>query len=432
MQFNQLKIQHFIKQAIHDLKFNNMTPVQESVIPLALEGKNLIVQSQTGSGKTHAFMIPIVEAIDPTLSQVQAVITAPSRELADQLYEVANQLVKDAPETISIVKYVGGTDKKRQMDKLGPKSQPHIVIGTPGRILDLMKENALWVQTSKMFVVDEADMTLDMGFLSSVDEIASRMPEALQMMVFSATIPQQLEIFLNKYMRAPQRIMIDNNYAISDTVKNYLIATKGRDRKELTYELLTMGHPFLALIFANTKQYTDELTQFLMEKGLKVAKIHGDIDSRERKRVMKQIRQLEYQYVVASDLAARGIDIPGTSMVINTELPSDLEFFVHRVGRTGRNGHEGVAYTLLTPDDDSAVSQLESKGIDFIHAELKQGQVVETHSRNRRKERKHTDKSELPEVTRVVNQAKKKKVKPGYKQKMKRQIKEIKKKQARK
>lgn len=425
MDFNSLKIQHFILGALKTLKFTTMTPVQEAVIPLANEGKNLIVQSQTGSGKTHAFMIPLVNRIDPSLTQVQAVITAPSRELAEQLYDVAVDLVKDAPETISVFKYVGGTDKQRQIDKLGPKSQPHIVIGTPGRILDLMKENALWVQTSRIFVVDEADMTMDMGFLTDVDEIASRMPEDLQMMVFSATIPQQLEVFLNKYMMSPERIIIDNNYVLSETIKNYLVMTKGRDRKELTYELLTMGHPFLALIFANTKQYADELSQYLTEKGLKVAKIHGDIESRERKRVMKQIRQLDYQYVVATDLAARGIDIPGTSMVINTELPKDLEFFVHRVGRTGRNGNEGVAYTLLTPDDDSAIAQLEQKGINFIPAELKQDQLVETHSRNRRQERKQSTLDEHPEVKRVVNQTKKKKVKPGYKQKMKRQIKEI-------
>lgn len=431
MQFNSLTIQHFILRAIKNLGFKEMTQVQEKVLPLALEGKNLIVQSQTGSGKTHAFMIPIVNSVDPSLNQVQAVITAPSRELADQLYEVASNLVGDAPETISIARYVGGTDKQRQLDKLGPKSQPHIVIGTPGRILDLMKEHALWIQTSKMFVVDEADMTLDMGFLSDVDEIASRMPEKLQMMVFSATIPQQIEVFLNKYMQAPHRIVMDHNYTISENIDNYLIATKGRDRMELTYELLTMGHPFLALIFANTKQYVNQLTDNLTSKGLKVAKIHGDIESRERKRIMKQIRQLEYQYVVASDLAARGIDIPGTSMVINTELPHELDFFIHRVGRTGRNGNKGVAYTLLTPDDDSAVSQLEAKGINFIHAEIKKGQVVETYSRHRRQNRKPTDKINDPEVTRVVNQTKKKKVKPGYKQKMKRQIKEIKKKQSR-
>lgn len=434
MNKTQMNIKEFIKTSLDQLNFNDLTEVQAEVIPLALKGENLIVQSQTGSGKTHSFLIPIFEKVDPQINEVQAVITAPSRELAEQLFQVAIQIGQNSPEKIRIVKYFGGTDKQKQLEKLSVDNQPHIVIGTPGRIFDLMNEHALFVQTTKIFVVDEADMTFDLGFLTIVDEIASRMPEDLQMMVFSATIPQQVEVFLRKYMVGPKRIEIKNKEVISSTVKNYIINTKGKDPKELTYKLLTMGHPFLALVFANTKQYADEVTNFLREKGLKVAKIHGDIESRERNRVMKQIRNLEFQYVVATDLAARGIDIPGTSLIINLEVPTDLEYFIHRVGRTGRNGQSGEAFTFVTPDDDQMISKLEDKGISFIPVELSNNEIKETHSRDRRKLRKNigqTNENDT-EIVRMIHQTKKKKVKPGYKRKLKQDIQSYKKKLNRK
>lgn len=425
MDIQDLNIQHYIKAALSSLNFQSLKPVQEQIIPLALKGESLIVESQTGSGKTHSFLIPLMDQLNSELAEVQAVVTAPSRELAEQIYQMATQINEFRPNPLRIENYVGGTDKKRQLDKLGSQNQPQLVIGTPGRIFDLMSEHALWVQTSRVMVVDEADMTLDMGFLNIVDEIASRMPEDLQMMVFSATIPQALEVFLNKYMDHPQRIKIENQDVISPTIRNYLLNTKQQDRKALTYDLLTKGHPFLALVFTNTKEYADQLVDYLRQRGLKVAKIHGNVDSRERKRIMRQIRNLEFQYVVATDLAARGIDIPGISLVINTELPQDLEFFVHRVGRTGRNDLPGEAYTFYEPAEDQAIDQLEDKGIQFIPVRWKDGELVETHQRDRRQRRKIKAKEDLPEINRLVNRQKHKKVKPGYKRKLKQNIKKI-------
>ena len=186
-------------------------------------------------------------------------------------------------------------------------------------------------------------MTLDMGFLDETDAISSSLPSDLQMMVFSATIPEKLQLFLHKYMENPVVEEIKNQTIISDTIDNWLISTKGRDRNQLIYQLLTMGEPYLALVFTNTKERADDLTNYLRNNGLKVAKIHGGLQPRERTRIMKSIANLDYQYVVATDLAARGIDIQGVSHVINDDLPTDLEFFVHRVGRTGRNGMSGIA-----------------------------------------------------------------------------------------
>ncbi|MGX7108244.1 DEAD/DEAH box helicase [Facklamia miroungae] len=424
MNFNELNIKPFIKDTLNSISFKKMTSVQEEVIPLALKGESLIVQSQTGSGKTHAFLIPILNQIVPDDQKVQAVITAPSRELANQIYEFAMELVGDQSEEIRVSRFVGGTDKERQIEKLG-NQQPHLVIGTPGRIFDLMQENALWVQSAKTLVVDEADMTFDLGFLAIVDEIASRMAERLQMMVFSATIPQQVSVFLNKYMTGPKEITIEPKQVLTDQVENYLIDTKGVKREELVYNLLTIGQPYLAIIFCNTRSYADEISGFLKGKGLKVATIHGGIPPRERNRIMKQIRNLEFQYVVASDLAARGIDIPGISHVINTELPKDLEFFIHRVGRTARNELTGTAYTFMGPNDEAAIASLEAKGIEFTEVKYSHGELKEVDHRIRRTARKNTqDQTPDPKVKQLLNRAKKAKVKPGYKHKLKQEIKE--------
>ncbi len=423
MKFTELQLKPFLNKSLDQMGFKQLTAVQEEVIPLALKGESLIVQSQTGSGKTHAFLLPILQALDPNKDQVQAVITAPSRELATQLYQVASQLLSAEPDRFRIGHYIGGTDKKRQIDKINHQ-QPQLVIGTPGRIFDLMQEHALWVQTADYLVIDEADMTMDLGFLSIVDEIAARMPKDLQMMVFSATIPQQLSIFLKKYMDQPKQITIEAQEVLVDQVDNFLINTKGKDRKELVYQLLTLGHPFLAMVFCNTRLYADEVADYLKAKGLKVATLHGGIEPRERKRLMKQIRNLDYQYVVASDLAARGIDIPGISLIINTELPQDLEFFVHRVGRTARNQLAGTAYTLMTPDDDQAIEQLEKKGVEFTEVAIIDGEIKTIDQRYRRTRRKDTKKeSEDPKVQAMINRHKKAKVKPGYKRKLNWQIK---------
>lgn len=422
--FKDLPIKEFIKKALEDINFENLTQVQEEVIPQALQGESLIVQSQTGSGKTHSFLIPVLDKINPEINAVQAVVTAPSRELAEQLYNVAIQMAEFSEQPIKVVRYIGGTDKARQIEKLQNNEQPQLVIGTPGRIFDLMSENALWVQSTKMFVVDEADMTMDLGFLTIVDEIASRMPEDLQTMVFSATIPQTLEVFLNKYLTSPKVIEIDTSSVIADMIDNYLIYSRGRNRAEIAHSLITMGQPYLALIFCNTKQYANEVSGYLKNKGLKVATIHGGITPRERKRVMRQVRDLEYQYVVATDLAARGIDIPGTSMVINMEVPTELEFFVHRVGRTGRNNIKGVAYTIIDPDNENDIQTLEKKGIEFETVDVIKDEIRAVKGRNVRAKRENKKQEEDSAVKGMINRNKKRKVKPGYKKKLDRQIKD--------
>ncbi|KRM59209.1 DEAD/DEAH box helicase [Secundilactobacillus malefermentans] len=420
MSFNEFNLQPFLVEAIEELGFTEPTAVQKRLIPVIKSGKSVVGKSQTGSGKTHTFLLPIFDKIDPELDEVQSLITTPSRELAYQIYEAAKQLASHSEKPIRVVNYVGGTDKARQQSKLHHE-QPQIVIGTPGRLLDLVKGGDLDIHTSRSFVVDEADMTLDMGFLSVVDQIASRLPNKLQMMVFSATIPQKLQPFLKKYMSNPVMEEIPVTSVISPTIDNWLISTKGQNKNDIIYNLLTMGEPYLALIFANTKSRVKEITKFLKQNGLKVAMIEGDLPPRERKRVMREVQNLDYQFVVATDLASRGIDIDGVSHVINDGIPEDLDFFIHRVGRTGRKGMAGIAITLYTPDEESKITEIESMGIKFQPKAIQNGEVVDSYDRNRRKQRSHGHE-ELDGALKAKINKTKKKVKPGYKKKIKKEI----------
>lgn len=417
--FADFNFQPFINKALAAINFTHPTEVQQRLIPTIMAGKSVVGQSQTGSGKTHTFLLPIFNAVDPHIQVVQAVITTPSRELAYQIYDAAKQIVRFNP-AIVVQNYVGGTDKQRQISKL-QRTQPHIVIGTPGRINDLIRRGALDVHRAQMLVVDEADMTLDLGFLAETDAIAGAMPRDLQMMVFSATIPEKLRPFLRKYMENPVVEVVENQQVISPTIDNFLLSTKGRDRNQLILKLLTMGEPYLALVFTNTKERADELSTYLRHQGLRIATVHGGIQPRERKRVMRAIHNMEYQYVVATDLAARGIDIEGVSLVINDDLPQDLEFFVHRVGRTGRNGLSGTAITLYGPSDDSKIQELEGMGIHFKPKELKNDRLVDTYDRRRRQQRGKRQDHMDPQLRGMVKKAKKKH-KPGYKKKIKRAI----------
>lgn len=409
----------FLQQALAQIKFTKPTPVQQQVIPVINAGRDAVVQAQTGSGKTHAYLLPLLNQLT-TAPVVQIVITAPSRELAYQIRLAAEQLLQPAAHTWKIGFYVGGTDKQHQIASLR-KQQPQIVIGTPGRILDLLKSQHLLVNTTQHLVIDEADMTLDMGFLNDVDRIASAMPAQLQMLVFSATIPQKLQPFLKKYLHQPQNIQLAVPTIIAPNITNWALFTRGRDRKQVLYQVLTMGQPYLALIFANTKTAVTEIYEYLAARGLNVTQIHGDLPARTRRRTMKAIENMEYQYVVASDLAARGIDIPGVSHVINAEIPREDEFFIHRVGRTGRNQMSGLAITLFDPDEIDKISHLEELGIKFVIKQIKNHEFVD-YQLNQRRQRRAQSSALDPGLRGLVKKQQRKK-KPGYRKKIKQAIK---------
>jgi ATP-dependent RNA helicase CshB len=426
-QFKKFGFQPFLNKAIEELGFYEPTEIQEKMIPLILKGESAVGQSQTGTGKTHSFLLPILEKIDPEKQEVQAVITAPTRELASQIYQEILLITKFSEKTITARCLIGGTDKQKDMEKL--KKQPHLVVGTPGRIRDLIKEQALSVHKARILVVDEADLMLDMGFIVEVDQIASRMDKDLQMLIFSATIPEKLKPFIKKYMENPEYVHVQPKKASAETIEHFLFPLKSREKIDLLYQLLIAFNPYLALIFTNTKQMADEVADALESKGLKTGRIHGNLTPRERKKMMKQIRDLEFQYIVATDLAARGIDIEGVSHVINYELPQDLDFYIHRSGRTGRAGFSGICASIYTPSDEDILNRLEKRGIQFLHRDIQNGTIIEIPDRNRRKKReKMADEAELKAKALVH---KPKKVKPGYKKKIRQEIEKLKRREKR-
>ncbi len=395
----------FLFEAIRKLDFERPTEIQERLIPSILKGQDVIGQSQTGSGKTLAFLLPIFEKVDPEVQKVQAVITAPTRELARQVYDVAVQLVGDSK--INVKTVVGGTDRKRMIDQL--KNEPHIIIGTPGRIKDLVVQEGFSVFNADMLVVDEADQMLDMGFIEDVDQVASRMAHDLQMMVFSATIPENLEPFLKKYMNNPKHVHVKPEQAAPSEIEHIAIPVRHRDRIELTMDIAKKFNPFLAIIFANTKKDADELADAMMAEGLNVDRLHGDLPPRTRKNVMKRVANAECQYLVATDLAARGIDVKGISHVIHYQIPTDLDYYIHRSGRTGRAGMSGIAAVLYERDEMELLEKIEKKGIDFKHQDLKGDEWVDLNiQKTKPKKKKNPKEYVMP---------KPKKVKPGYKKK---------------
>ena len=418
--FENEKLSPALRQGLKKINFVKPTEVQEKVIPVLLAHKNAVVQAVTGSGKTHAFLIPVMNEINEKVPYPQAILTTPSRELAQQLYQVTRQLRDAAGLNISVAQLAGGTDRERQLEKIG-RHKPQIIIATPGRLHDFVAKKILPLDYVTNFVIDEADMTLDMGFLGEIDFIAQRLPQNCVLTAFSATIPVKLANFLRKYMAKPETIIVDNPTVISPTVKNDLLDVGSKNRKKILYQLLTIGQPYLALIFANTKQTVDELTEFLIKQGLRVAKIHGGITERERKRTMREVEDGQFQYVVATDLAARGIDIAGVSLVINYEIPRELEFVIHRIGRTGRNGMSGHAITLIREEEMDQIFKLENMGVHFDFVELKNGALVARKHYHSRKTRQSSSQSLDNKMRGLVKKAQKKR-KPGYKKKIKRAI----------
>ena len=417
----------FLQDAIAKLGFTEPTPIQKEMIPLVLKGKSAIGQAHTGTGKTHSFLLPIVQRLNEQKQEVQAVITSPTRELAQQIFDVLNQLIEGTD--ISAKLFVGGTDKQRSIDRL--KTQPQIVVGTPGRIKDLVKENALLVHTAPILVVDEADLAFDMGFIEDIDGFASHMPEKLEMFVFSATIPEKLQPFLKKYMDSPIHIHMNDKRPVAENINFILVPVRSKSRNNRLMDVIKGINPFLAVIFCNTRKHAEELAGFLAEQGIRAGQIHGDLTPRDRKKMMKQIRDLEFQYIVATDLAARGIDIPGISHVINYEIPEDLEFFIHRVGRTARAGTKGTAITLYNPEDEDALARVEKMGIPFVQKDVKNGEWSDLKDRNQRANRKDARKENEIDVKAKSMVRKPKKVKPGYKRNMKWEMEKIKKRERR-
>jgi ATP-dependent RNA helicase CshB len=405
----------YLNRAMQSLGFKELTDVQKRVIPLIRQKKDLIVEAKTGSGKTHAYLFPLFETLQEDLPSMQILICAPTKDLAKQIHTFARTIANDAPTTVDIRLYVGGTDRQAEIDRL-ESSQPQIAIGTPGRLHDLIrKENVLKAHTASTIVIDEADMTLDDEFLYDVDQIAGSMQEKLQMLVFSATIPARIRPFLNKYMHFPETLALSSFEDHNLAIRHYFIKTREQDRLQVLSKLLKTFQPYQSIIFCNTKTSCESVYAWMKDNGYSAVMVHGGIPYRQRKQLMDRILKLDYPYVVATDILSRGIDIPGVSHIINFELPDDPGFYVHRSGRTGRMDATGICYSLYAFDDNVYVEALEKRRIHCEFLVLGPEGLVASRPLGARKQRQRTSASgKHPTIRQIPKPGK---VKPGYKKK---------------
>ena len=396
--------------------FKKLTPIQDAIINRKNKNRDLIGVSSTGSGKSHAFFMPIFDKIDETKDEVQAVISAPTRELAFQLYERCKKLADHFGVRVRLV--TGGMDKKQ-----GGSLTPHIVIGTPGRMKDMfLSENALRLDTAKIVVIDEADMTMEFGFLEDVDQILSKMDEKVQIMVFSATIPENLQPFLKKYLFNPEIIRIDTNEDFQSDITNYLVPCKHKSYEQKLLDVLPAINPYVCLIFCNTTEQASKTAKCMRENGYDLVELHSGLESRQRMQAIKMIQSQKKSYIVASDIASRGIDLEGITHVISCGFPRDLKFFIHRAGRTGRANRDGLCIALYQPEDMRSIDALKRNGVVFEHKDVKQNQWVDLKSIDGK--RPHKQDPLQQEISKIVRK-KNTKVKPNYKKKQKEEIEKL-------
>ena len=342
--FSELKLSAETIRAVADLGFKTATRIQTGVIPLLLEGKNIVGQSETGSGKTAAFVIPILERINPASRNPQALVLCPTRELAMQVAAECSKLMRHK-KGISVCAIYGGQPIDRQMDALRRGVQ--IVIGTPGRVLDHLSRKTLSLHNVTMVVLDEADEMLDMGFTDDINAILIKIPQKKQMAFFSATIPPAIRAMISRYMADPHHISISGKSLTVATTEQRYVAVDYRQKTDILCRLLDIHAVKRGLVFCNTKRMVDELVEQLKTRGYKADPLHGDLVQTQRDRVMSSFRRGGIQLLVATDVAARGIDVDDIDYVFNYDLPMDEEDYVHRIGRTSRAGKSGTAISMV-------------------------------------------------------------------------------------
>lgn len=342
--FNELNLSKEILKAIEEMGFEEATPIQSQGIPAIFTGKDVIGQAQTGTGKTCAFGIPIIERIDPVLRGIQTLILCPTRELAVQTATELN-LVAKYKRGIQILPIYGGQSIDRQIIAL--KKGPQIIIGTPGRVMDHMRRHTLKLSNLKMMVLDEADEMLNMGFREDIDTILAEVPEDRQTILFSATMPRPIMELTAKYQTDPILIKIAHKELTVPKIEQFYLEVREANKFDILTRLLEANTVKLALVFCNTKMRVDELTSKLQSSGYLAEALHGDMKQVQRDKVMAKFREGAIEVLIATDVAARGIDVHNIEAVFNYDLPSDEEYYVHRIGRTGRAGKTGKAYSFV-------------------------------------------------------------------------------------
>jgi len=356
--FLSLGISELITGKLRSHGIAKPTPIQEQAIPFVMSGNDIIAQAQTGTGKTFAFILPILEKINHEAEHVQALIVTPTRELALQITDEIQKLVADMTD-VNVLAVYGGQDVDKQLKKLRRGMQ--IVVGTPGRLLDHIRRETIQLSEISYLVLDEADQMLHIGFLNEVEDIIRETPSSRQTMLFSATMPPEIRKLAKKHMREPEYIQVEKTQGPAENVKQIAIHTTDRAKQATLIQLVETYRPFLAVIFCRTKRRVSKLFDALKSNGFSCDELHGDLSQAKRERVMKRFRDAEIQLLVATDVAARGLDVEGVTHVFNYDIPEDADSYVHRIGRTGRAGMTGLAITFYSSADRPMLDTIEQE-----------------------------------------------------------------------
>lgn len=356
MKFTEFNLSEDIQSAVVTAGFEKASPIQEMTIPLALEGKDVIGQAQTGTGKTAAFGLPTLNKIRTKENIIQALVIAPTRELAVQSQEELFRFGRE--KGVKVRSVYGGSSIEKQIKAL--KSGAHIVVGTPGRLLDLIKRKALILDHVETLILDEADEMLNMGFLEDIEAIISRVPADRQTLLFSATMPAPIKQIGVKFMKDPEHVQIKNKELTNVNVDQYYVRVKEQEKFDTMTRLMDVNQPELSIVFGRTKRRVDEITRGLKLRGFRAEGIHGDLDQNKRLRVIRDFKNDQIDILVATDVAARGLDISGVTHVYNYDITQDPESYVHRIGRTGRAGKSGESITFVSPNEMGYLSMIEN------------------------------------------------------------------------
>ncbi|MGN7386473.1 DEAD/DEAH box helicase [Sporosarcina sp. SAFN-015] len=343
--FSELNISESTQNALQRMGFEEATPIQEGTITFGMEGRDVIGQAQTGTGKTAAFGIPIIEKIDVNNPAVQALVIAPTRELAIQVSEEIYKI--GYGKRARVLTVYGGQEIGRQIRAL--RNNPQIVVGTPGRILDHINRKTLKLNNVNTLVLDEADEMLNMGFIEDINTILAAVPAERQTLLFSATMPPAIRKIAETFMKEPEMVKIKSKEMTVENIDQFFVKAQEREKFDVLSRLLNVHQPELAIIFGRTKRRVDELSHALSIRGYLAEGIHGDLTQAKRMSVLRQFKDNKIDILVATDVAARGLDISGVTHVYNFDIPQDPESYVHRIGRTGRAGKSGMAITFVTP-----------------------------------------------------------------------------------
>lgn len=356
MNFKALGLTNNLINTIKNTGITNPTPIQQQSIPLINNGKDIIAEAATGTGKTLAFLLPLFNKINSNSKEIQALILTPTRELAIQITAEANKL-KEA-NNINILATYGGQDIGSQLKKLN--NNVHLIIATPGRLLDHLERKTIDLTKLKTFVLDEADQMLFMGFKNEVEKIMKEMPKKYQMLCFSATMDSAVKKLAYRYMTDPSIISVKKEEVTLSAIKQDVVETTDRNKREALCKVLDEDNPFMAIIFCRTKRRVDELEAVLHTRKYNCVKLHSDIPQNKRERIMKSFRNADIQYLIATDVAARGLDISGITHIYNYDIPENVETYIHRIGRTGRAGESGYTCMFIDPKNMKALECIET------------------------------------------------------------------------